>query len=377
MSITVKTVEAKKDLKAFVKFPFKIFKGNKYWVPQLTMDELEIFNRKKNPAYDSADSRLFLAYKDGVLAGRVAAINSIVANEKYKTKNLRFGWFDSIDDQKVADALLNAVESWGRELGMETLTGPHGFNDLDPEGMLIEGFDRLQTIAVYYNHPYYKNLVENFGFEKEIDYIEFTADIPKEGEIPEKLLRISDKIRERTKLRIIKFKSKKELVKVWAAQVFDVLEEAFEDIYGSVPLSEKQVNYYIKKYFTFVEKDLIKVVVNEEDKVVGFIIALPSLSRAFQKANGKIFPFGWYHLLKGLKERETLDFYLAGIRRSYQGRGLGLLMILEIAKVAREMGFKRVESNPELEDNKKIHGQWKYFKHEQHKRRRIFKKKIK
>lgn len=377
MSITVKTVESRKDLKSFVKFPFKIFKGNKFWVPQLTMDEMEIFNRKKNPSYDSGDSKLFLAYKDGEIVGRVAAINSLVANEKYKTKNLRFGWFDSIDDQEVADSLFNAVERWGRELGLETLTGPHGFNDLDPEGMLIEGFDKLQTIAVYYNHPYYKNLLDDFGFEKEIDYIEFRADLPKEGEIPEKLLRIADKIKERTKLRIIELKSKKELIKVWAVQVFDVLEEAFEEIYGSVPLNKKQVDYYIKKYFSFVEKDLIQIVVNEEDKVVGFIIALPSLSHAFQKAKGSIFPFGWYYLLKGLKERETLDFYLAGIRKSYQGRGLGLLMILEMRKAARRMGFKTVESNPELENNTKIHGQWKYFKHEQHKRRRIFKKQIK
>ncbi len=377
MSITVKKVESKKDLKSFVKFPFKIFKENKYWVPQLTMDELEIFNRKKNPAYDSADSRLFLAYRDNEIVGRVAAINSIVANEKYKTKNLRFGWFDSINDQDVANALLNAVEDWGREIGLKTLTGPHGFNDLDPEGMLIEGFDKLPTIAVYYNYPYYKELMENFGFEKEIDYIEFRADIPKEGEIPEKLLNIAEKIKERTKLRIIKFKSKKELINVWASQVFEVLEEAFEEIYGSVPLSKIQVDYYIKKYFTFVEKDLIKVVVNEDDKVVGFIIALPSLSKAFQKAKGNLLPFGWFHLLRGLKQRETLDFYLAGIKKSYQGRGLGLLMILEIAKAAREMGFKSVESNPELENNKKIHGQWKYFKHEQHKRRRIFKKNIK
>lgn len=377
MSITVKTVESRKDLKSFVKFPFKIFKGNKFWVPQLTMDEMEIFNRKKNPSYDSGDSKLFLAYRDGEIVGRVAAINSFVANEKYKTKNLRFGWFDSIDDQEVADSLFDAVERWGKELGLETLTGPHGFNDLDPEGMLIEGFDKLQTIAVYYNHPYYKNLLDNFGFEKEIDYIEFRADLPKEGEIPEKLLRIADKIKERTKLRIIELKSKKELIKVWAVQVFDVLEEAFEEIYGSVPLNKKQVDYYIKKYFSFVEKDLIQIVVNEEDKVVGFIIALPSLSHAFQKAKGSIFPFGWYYLLKGLKERETLDFYLAGIRKSYQGRGLGLLMILEMRKAARRMGFKTVESNPELENNTKIHGQWKYFKHEQHKRRRIFKKQIK
>lgn len=376
MSITIKTVETKKDLKTFVKFPFKIFKGNKYWVPPLILDEMEIFNRKKNPAYESADSRLFLAYRDGEVVGRIAAINSIIANEKYKTKNLRFGWFDTIDDQDVADSLFKAVEGWGKELGLETLTGPHGFSDLDQEGMLFEGYDQLPTVAVYYNHPYYPELVKKFGFEKEIDYFEFKAKIPGRADIPEKLLRINERIKERSSIRLLKFKNRKDLIKNWAEQIFDVLDEAFEEIYGSVPLSRIQVHYYIKKFLSFVDKDLIQVAVNEKDQVVGFVIALPSLSRAFQKAKGRIFPFGWFHLLRGLKQKDVMDFYLAGIRNSYRGRGIDLMMILEMAFVAHGKGFKRVESNPELETNKNIQGQWKYFEHTLHKKRRIFRKKI-
>ncbi|MEN8154663.1 MAG: hypothetical protein ABFR75_11640 [Acidobacteriota bacterium] len=376
MSITIKIVETKKDLKKFVKFPFKIFKGNKYWVPQLIFDEMEMFNRKKNPAYESADTRLFLAYKDGEIAGRIAAINSMVANEKYKTKNLRFGWFDAIENQSVADALFKAVQDWGKELGLETLTGPHGFSDLDQEGMLYEGYDQLPTVAVYYNHPYYNELVKKSGFEKEIDYFEFKAKIPSRSDIPEKLLRINERIKERINIRLLKFKNRKDLIKNWAEQIFEVVDEAFEEIYGSVPLSKVQVNYYIKKYLSFVDKDLVQVAVNEKDEVVGFMLALPSLSKAFQKANGRLLPFGWYHLLKGLKQKDVMDFYLAGIRNQYRGRGIDLMMVLEMAFVAKDKGFVRVESNPELETNKNIHGQWKYFEHTLHKKRRIYRKKI-
>ncbi len=377
MSIQIKTIESKKDLKTFVKFPFKIFKGNKYWVPQLIMDEMEIFNREKNPAYETADSKLFLAYKDGELVGRIAGINSIIANQKYGTKNVRFGWFDSIDDQEVADALISSVEEWAKELGLNTITGPHGFSDLDPEGMLYEGFDKLPTIAVYYNHPYYIKLMETNGMKKEIDWIEFNANIITMEEMPQKLLKIAERLKERSNIRIIKFKSRKDLIKNWAEEIFEVVDEAFEELYGTVPLSKVQVDYYIKKYLSFVEKDLVITAVDENDKVAGFFLALPSLSRAMQKARGRILPFGWFHLLRALKQRDRMDLYLAGIRKSQRGKGVDLMLLLELARVANELGFKIIESNPELEDNTRIHGQWKYFKHELVKKRRLFKKEIK
>ena len=377
MSIQIKTVESKKDLKKFVKFPFKIFKGNKYWVPQLINDEMEIFNSKKNPAYETANSKLFLAYKDGELVGRIAGINSIIANQKYGTKNIRFGWFDSIDDQDVADALISSVEDWAKEQGLNTITGPHGFSDLDPEGMLYEGFDKLPTIAVYYNHPYYIKLMEKNGMEKEIDWIEFNANIIPMEDMPQKLLKIAERLKERSKIRIVKFKSRKDLIKNWAEEIFEVVDEAFEELYGTVPLSKIQVNYYIKKYLAFVEKDLVITTVDENDKVAGFFLALPSLSRALQKAKGRLLPFGWFHLLRALKQRDRMDLYLAGIRKSQRGKGVDLMLLLELARVANELGFKIVESNPELEDNTRIHGQWKYFKHELVKKRRLFKKEIK
>ncbi len=375
MAINIKIVKTKKDLKTFIKVPYIIFKDHPYWVPPLIKDELQTFDRKKNPAYESADTRLFVAYKDEKPVGRIAGILSYIANDKYNVKNLRFGWFDTIDDYEVASSLFKAVENWGKELGMESLTGPHGFTDFDPEGMLIEGFDELPTIVTIYNHSYYPELTEKYGFEKDVDYVEFKTMVPHETGIPEKLLRLAQRIKERSNLRIFKFKSKKEIL-TRSKELFNLLDEAFEEIYGSVPISKNQVEYYMKNYFSFVDPDMLKVVENEKDEMVGFMITFPNLSKAFQKAKGKLFPIGWYHILKALKKHEVIDFYLAGIKKKYRGIGVDLLMVIEIVKTAMKKGFKYAESNPELEDNKKVHAQWKYYNPTQHKRRRIYKKKI-
>jgi hypothetical protein len=376
MSIEIKVVETKKDLKTFIKVPFKIFEDNPYWVPPLIRDELDVFDKNKNPAYETADSKLFLALKNGKPVGRIAAIVSKIANEKYETKNLRFGWFDVIDDFEVTNSLFNAVEEWGRELGLNTLTGPHGFSDLDPEGMLVFGFDQLPTIAVYYNHEYYPVLTEKYGFQKEVDYIEFQTTGVNENGIPEKLLRISERIRQRSNLRLIKIKRKKQLFDK-AEEIFQVLDESFEEIYGTVPMNENQLKYYVKKYISFLNKDLTKIAVNENGEVIGFMISMPSLSKAFQKAKGRLFPFGWFHVLKALNgNNETIDFCLAGIKKNYRGLGVDLLMGIEIAKEVLRRGIKYSESNPELEENKKIQAQWKYFNPKLHKKRRIYKKNI-
>jgi hypothetical protein len=377
MNVEIKVVETKRDLRTFVKVPFGIFKGNTCWVPPLISDELETFYRKKNPAYRNADTKLFIAYKNEKPVGRIAGINSYIANEKYNTKNLRFGWFDTENDYEVASALFKAVENWAKELGMETLTGPHGFSDLDPEGMLTKGFDQLATIAVYYNHPYYPEFAERYGFKKDVDYVEFRSAVPYETGITEKLFRLVDRIKMRkgNNLKLLKFRKKRELMSR-AKEVFHLLDDTFEEIYGSVPLTEEQVNYYVKKYFTFVDKDLIKVVANKDDELVGFLIAMPNLSKAFQKARGRLFPLGWYFILKALKNSDVLDLYLGGIKKRYRGLGVDLLMVTEMVKTALEKGFKYTESNVELEENKKAHAEWKYFNPRLHKRRRIYKKNI-
>jgi hypothetical protein len=346
-------------------------------VPQLIHDDMEVFNKAKNPAYENADARLFLACKDGKVVGRVAAINSRVANQKYNTKNLRFGWFESANDPEVAAALFKPVESWARELGLETITGPHGFCDLDPQGMLVEGYDQLPTIAGFYNFPYYQKLVEDQGFQKEIDYVEFRTPVPAGmSAFPEKLLRLAERIKERGGLRLLRYTKKKDLLSR-GKELFHLIDEAFAEIYGAVPLTEKQVNYFIKKYFSFVDKDLLQMVVNEKDEMIGFMLAMPSLSKAFQKANGHLFPLGWWHILRALKKNDVLDFYLAGIKTAYRGMGVDLLMVVEMARGAVARGFKFTESNQELETNNKIQAQWKYFNPVQHKRKRIFKKVLK
>ena len=375
MNVDIREVESKKDLKRFIKVPFDIFKGNPYWVPQLIRDDLEVFNPQKNPAYESAESRLFLAYKDGKAVGRIAGILSHAANNKYNTKNLRFGWFDTIEDFEVTRSLFDAVENWGKELGMETLTGPQGFCDLDPQGMLIEGFDQMPTISVYYNYPYYPEYAEKYGFKKDVDYVEIRAVAPREDGIPPKLLRIGERIKQRSGIKIIKFKNKRQIMKR-AEDIFRLLDEAFEEIYGSVPLTEKQIRYYVKKYIPFVDKNFIQVAVDENNESVGFMISMPSLTKGFQKAKGHLFPFGWFHILRSLKDYEILDFYLAGIKEKYRGHGIDLMMVLDVINSAIEKGVKYTESNPELESNKKIQAQWKYFNPTLHKRRRIFIKNI-
>lgn len=376
MSIDIKVVETKKDLKKFVKFPFKIFKDNPYWVPQLIREDMEIFDRGKNPAFESADAKLFLAYKDGELVGRIAGVLSHVANEKFKSKNLRFGWFDTIEDYEVASSLFQAVEKWGKELGMETLTGPHGFTDLDPEGMLIEGFDQLPTIAVIYNHPYYPEFTDRYGFEKDVDWFEYKAYPPYETGMPEKLLRIGEKLKQRTSMKVLTFNKKKDLKPI-IEDVFTVVDEAFSDNYGTVPITRKQIKYYVRKYFPMVDKDLLKVVANKDGEVVGFMLTLPSLSKGFQKAKGRLLPFGWYHILKAARGKNNIvDFYLAGIKKKYQGVGTDLLIVLALSKEIMKRKFEWVESNPELENNTKVRAQWKYYNSTNHKKRRIYKKKI-
>jgi hypothetical protein len=375
MKPDIKVVETKKDLKAFVKVPFTLFKDDPMWVPWLIRDEMDTFNEKKNPAYDHAETKLFIAYHDGRPVGRIAAILSHAANDKYKTKNLRFGWFDTIDDYDVTKALFDAVEEWGRERGMETLTGPHGFTDLDPEGMLIDGFDTLVTIVGYYNLKHNHAFAEKYGFTKDVDYFEFLTPVPHETGIPEKLLRIAERVKQRSNVTVINFKSRKEVISR-AEDVFVLVDEAFEEIYGTVPITRKQVDYYVKQYFSLIDKDLIKLAVNENNEAVGFILTFPNFSKAFQKAKGRLFPFGWYHLLKALKKTDIVDFYLAGVKKKYRGAGVDLLMVIETVKTGLARGFKYAESNLELEENTKVQALWKPFNPKRHRVRRIFKKQI-
>lgn len=375
MGWEIREVQNKRDLKCFVKFPLQLYRNHPYYVPPLITDEISIFSPIKNPAYENCETKLFLAYHNNSCVGRIAGIISHIANKKYQEKNLRFGWFDSINEEKSAELLFSALESWGKERGMTTCTGPQGFTDLDPTGMLIEGFDELSTMATLYNYPYYQNLIEKCGYTKLIDALEFQTKVPDEKDIPESLIKSAEWVKKRYNYRILEFKNKREALQR-GIELINLIDESYADLYGTVPLTEKQKNYYLKKYLPYIQTDFIKVVADEEDNLIGFLITMPSLSQALQKAQGRLFPFGFWYLLKALKTYQVLDFYLAGVKKEYRNKGVDILMVSEITKTAAKFGFSYSESNPELETNKKIQNEWKLFKPRQHKRRRIYFKNI-
>ena len=374
MGIAISQVTTPGELKKFILFPHQLYRGNPCWVPPLIMDEKDTLTRGRNPAFDEADARLFLARRDGKIVGRIAGILSHAANRKYGTKNMRFGWFDVVDDYEVTTALLGAVEGWAREQGMVTLTGPHGFTDLDPEGLLVEGFNELATMAVIYNHPYYPGHLERYGFTKEVDYVEFQAQAPAGTVLPDKMVKMAEWAARRNNVRLLRYTSVKTMRRERGQQLFELLDEAFEELYGTIPLTQKQKDYYIKKYLPFANPEFIKIAVNEKDEMIGFIVAIPSLSRALQKARGRLLPFGFLHILRALKRFDTLDFLLAGVRRAYRGKGIDLIMTIDVFRSGLARGVRLAESNPELETNSKIQGEWKIITSRQHKRRRIYKK---
>jgi GNAT superfamily N-acetyltransferase len=376
MSIAISVVESKAELKKFIRFPEVLYRGNRCWVPPLIRDEIETLTPGRNPAFENAEARCFLARREGRIVGRVAGILNRGANEKYGTRNLRFSWFDTIDDFEVASALIGAVEDWGRQKGMVTLTGPHSFTDLDPEGVLVEGFEELATISVFYNHPYYAPLLERLGFTKEVDYVEFQALAPKGTVIPEKMIKLSEWAARRNGFRLQHFTDIKALRRERGQELFELVDEAFDELYGTIPLTQKQKDYYIGKYLPFANPEFIKIVLNDQDVMVGFLLSIPSLAKALQKARGRLFPFGFFHIMRALKKYDTLDFLMAGVKKEYRGKGIDLMMTIDVFRSALARGVRLAESNPELETNAKIQNEWKVVETRQHKRRRIYKKSI-
>jgi GNAT superfamily N-acetyltransferase len=301
--------------------------------------------------------------------GRIAGIINYRFIEKWKDKYCRFGWIDFIDDENVSKALLNKVENWAKGNRMEAVHGPLGFTDLDPEGMLIEGFNELGTIATIYNYPYYAEHIRKLGYEKDADWIEFEVKVPKK--VPEKIERIAKVVQKRNKLKILHASKIKE-IKPYLMDMFQVLNTAYEELYGFVPLSEKQIKSYVKQYISFANPEFISIILDENDKVAAFGLTFPSLSRSFQKAKGKLLPFGFIHILKALKKNNLIDLYLVAVRPDLQAKGVNSLLFNELIKIYVKHGFEKAESNPELESNTKVQAQWKFFDRRQHKRRRCF-----
>lgn len=374
MAVTIKPVKTRKELKQFIRFNYELYKENPYSVPDLYEDMLGTLDPKRNAAFEFCEAEYFLALRDGEIVGRVAAIINNRANEKWDVKAVRFGWIDFIDDIEVSKALLDTVEKWGREHGMSEIQGPLGFTDFDAEGMLIEGFDRISTMATIYNYPYYPVHMEQLGYEKEADWIELLIKVP--DEVPDKIKRIAGMVAKRFELKAEKLSSNRELERKYGQDIFDLVNKCYAPLYGYSPLSNKQIEQYIKMYLPLVDRRMITLITEKSGKLVGVGVSIASLAVALQKAKGRLFPFGWFHILKALfvKRPTRLDFLIVAIDPEFQGKGVNAMIINEILPNYIKMGFKDVESNPELENNNKVQAQWEMFEREQHKRRRAYKK---
>lgn len=373
MRILIKEVQGRKEFNAFIKFPFQLYKKNQQWVPPLLFDEKQVLNPDKNPASEYCLSKLWLAYKDNKVVGRIAGIINKKYIEIWKKKAVRFGWFDFIDDEEVSKALIDEVIKWASKEGLEFIHGPLGFTDLDYEGMLIEGFNETSTMATIYNYEYYPRHMEKMGFEKEVDWVEYKIMVP--DKIPEKADRIASIIKERSKIKVLEAKKAKDFLP-YGKDLFQLINNSYKDLFGFVPLSEKQIDKYIKQYFGFIVPDYVKLLIDSQDKVAGFVIGMPSLTGALQKCKGRLFPFGIFYLLKAIKFNKYVDLYLGAIRPDLQGRGADALLMTELTRSCIDHKIISAESNIELESNLSVRGHWKYFTSYQHKRRRCFFKKI-
>ncbi len=374
MSVEIRKVTSRAELKAFAVFPETLYGDEPNWVPAVLFDDINTLRRDKNPAFEFCEAEYWTAWKDGKMAGRIAGIINRRYVEKWGKKYARFGWIDFIEDFDVAQALVATVEEWARSKGMEGMHGPLGFTDLDREGMLVEGFEERATFATIYNYPYYPLYLERLGYSKDVDWIEFMVQTPEA--IPEKLLRVNEIIAKRSGVRIAEWKSRKQLIKNYANQLFELLDEAYAGLYGTTPLSRRQVEAYIDQYLGFVDPRFTKILVDEAGKLAGFAITIPSLSDALHRSRGRLFPFGWIRLLIALKRPKTMDMMLIAVRKEYVARGVVALLMTSLNQSAIENGIKFSETNPELETNIAVQGLWKDYPKRQHKRRRVYLKNL-
>ncbi len=363
------------QLSQYVDFGINLYKGNPCYVPPLRSDDMATLSPEGNPAFDFCEAQSFMAFRNGEPVGTITAIINRAVNAKTGRKQMRFGWLEFIDDAEVADALFDAVSAWGRERGMTEIVGPMGFSDLDPEGMLIEGFDEMGTMATIYNPPYYPEHMERLGFRKEVDWIEYRITIP-DG-IPEKHVRIADLISRKYNLHTAKLTSKKKLKAQYGQAVFELVNEAYADLYGFVPLTQRQIEHYIDVYLGILRLDDISLVVDADDRLIALGISMPSLSQALRKSNGRLLPFGWYHLLRAIQgHSDVVDLLLVAVKPEYQSKGVNALIFAELIPRYIANGYKFAESNVELEGNGNVQKQWEYFERRQHRRRRAFVKEL-
>ena len=376
MAVEIREINTRRELKKFIQFANDLYADCPYYCPPLFFDEMNCFNVEKNPALEVCDFQLWMAYRDGKPVGRIAGIVNRRANEKWGVKKVRFGWFDFIDDMEVSRALLDTVVAWGKERGMDELNGPVGFTDFDHEGLLLEGYEYLAVMASLYNYPYYVKHVDAYGLTKEVDWIEMQVYPPLEW--TERLDRISKLVKERSKVHIVKVKNSRELVKRFGISYMDIIDQAYQKLYNFQPMTEKQKNYYKNMYFPLLNFDFVTLIANEKEELVGVGLGMPDIAEALRKCGGKLFPFGWYHLLKALKAKkmDSFCFLLIAVRPDYQDRGINVLCLEDQIPRFDVYGIHKLETTNMLETNTKIISYFTQFPHKQHKRHRAYIKHI-
>lgn len=375
--IEIRKVSTKKELKTFVQFYYDLYRGSEFAVPYLYSEEIATLRRDKNPSFECCEADYFLAYKDGKVAGRVAAIINYRANERWNCHQVRFGWFDFIDDIEVSTALLKTVEDWGREKGMNEIAGPLGFIDTDREGMLVEGFDQLSTMYINYNYPYYPKHMERIeGFRKDNDYLEMKVKVPEV--VPDKFAKLTEMVKKRYGLRVHKFTRHELIEQDYGRKVFQLLNATYKDLYGFSQLSETQVDKLVNDYIKIADLNLVTAIM-DGDKMVGFGITFPSFSKALQKTrDGRFLPFGWWHLLKILKWHKTpiVDLLLIGVLPEYRSKGANALIFDDLIRQFQAYGFEWAETGPQMETNEGVLSHWQYLESINHRRHRCYRKKF-
>ncbi|MBQ7690152.1 MAG: N-acetyltransferase [Muribaculaceae bacterium] len=366
----------KSELKRFVTFPIDtLYHDSPYYVPSLVSDEMRTLQPGENPAFDYCEAAYFMAYRDGRPVGRIAGIINRLVNERSGKQEGRFGFVDFIDDAEVADALFQTVAQWARGKGMTCLTGQLGFTDMDKEGMLVEGFDQVGTQATIYNHEYYPRHMERMGFVKDVDWVEFRVKVPPE--VPEKMHRVAAIVRQRVGVDTIKYTNRRKLVRDYGEAIFKLINEAYDQLFGYSPLSDKQIEHYIKMYVPFLPLDDLSLVVKPDGELVGVGITLPSLSQGLIKSRGRLFPMGWWHLLKAFKgHNPVVDLLLIAVKPEYHSKGVNALIFDDLIPCFNRFGYQWADTGHELEDNERVQQQWQYFDYRQNKRRRAFTKEL-
>ena len=376
MPTVIRKVSSPKEMRTFISFANKLYKGHPCYVPSLLSDDAATLDRKRNHAFEFCEAEYFLAWKDGKLAGRVAAIINHKANAAWNKKQVRFGWIDFIEDIEVLEALLDAVTVWGRERGMTEIAGPLGFTDFDPEGMLVEGFDKMGTMITIYNHPYYPAFFERLGFVKEVDWVEYLIRLPES--LPERYMKMAQLILEKNSLRIRKLTMSDVHREKYGQKMFRLINECYRHLYGYSLLTEKQMEQYVRQYLSFIDLRMVSFIEDAAGELVACGVTLPSLAGALRKCGGKLFPFGWAYMLNALylNRSDVLDLLLVAVKPEYQSKGLNSILFYDLVPSLLKLGFKFAESNPELETNVKVQSLWTAFDNAVHKRRRVYTKRI-